>query len=128
MILADTTIVVEFLRTNDAKLRGLIVSSPAAICGVTRAEILHATRDAAHRQTLLTALNMFHQVAFAEPLWDQAGDHLAALRAAGATIPFADVLIATAALSHGLELWTRDRHFADVQRIIPTLRIFQEPP
>lgn len=128
MILADTTIVVEFLRTNSAKLRGLIVSSPAAICGVTRAEILHGVRDAAHRQTLLVALNMFQPVPFQESFWDQAGDQLAILRAAGITVPFADVLIATVAVASGIELWTRDRHFSDVQRAIPALQIFQEPP
>jgi len=128
MILADSTIVVEFLRTNDAKLRGLIVLSPAAICGVTRAEILHGARDAAHRQKLLIALNMFHQLPFPEVFWDQAGDYLASLRAAGVTIPFADALIATVALASDIELWTRDAHFGQVQRVLPALRLFQVPP
>jgi predicted nucleic acid-binding protein len=111
MILADTTIVVDFLRSGDAKLRGLIVSLPAGICGVTRAETLHGARDAAHRTKLLTALNMFQQVPFNEQRWDETGDHLATLRGSGVTIPFADALIAAVAMANNLELWTRDPHF-----------------
>ena len=42
MILADTSVVIDFLRTADAKLRHLIVTNPAAVCGVTRAEVVPA--------------------------------------------------------------------------------------
>lgn len=127
MILADTSIVVEFLRTRNARLQSLIVSSPAAVNGVTRAEILHGARDSQHRAKLIAALNLFQQIAFPDTLWDEAGDHLAALRAAGVTVPFADALLATVAIANNLELWTRDLHFSQMQRILPKLRLFTEP-
>jgi predicted nucleic acid-binding protein len=128
MILTDTSVVVDFLRTADPKLRHLIVVNNAAICGVTRAEILHGARNPAHRQRLLRALNLFHQVPFPDLLWDDVGDHLAALRAAGVTVPLADVIIATVAIANDIELWTRDQQFALIQAILPKLRLFQEPP
>lgn len=128
MILADTSIVIEFLRTADPKLRHLIVHSPAAICGVTRAEVLHGARDASHRHQLLTALNMFAGLAIPEVFWDRVGDHLAELRSAGVTVPLADVLIATVAIENDIALWTRDNHFSVIQNTLPRLQLFIEPP
>ncbi len=56
------------------------------------------------------------------------GDNLSALRAGGVTIPFADAVIATLAIVNDLELWTRDAPFAHVQRILPAMKLFAEPP
>jgi predicted nucleic acid-binding protein len=43
------------------------------------------------------------------------------------TVPFPDALIATLAIAENLELWTRDLHFTQIQRVLPSLRLFQEP-
>jgi predicted nucleic acid-binding protein len=128
MILVDSAVVIDYLRTKDAKLLGLFVAHDAGICGVTRMEVLHGTRDPRHRGRLIAALDSFRQVPISEPLWDLVGDHLAALRAAGVTIPFADAVIATLAIANGVELWTRDAQFGHVQRVLPQLRLFQESP
>jgi predicted nucleic acid-binding protein len=95
---------------------------------VTRAEILHGARDPAHRQRLLAALSLFHQLPLPDSLWDEVGDHLATLGAAGVTVPLADVIIATIAIANDIELWTRDQQFTLIQAVLPQLRLFQEPP
>jgi predicted nucleic acid-binding protein len=128
MILADTSVVIDFLRTADAKLRHLIVTEPAAVCGVTRAEVLYGTLNPGHRAKLLTALNLFHQMPFPDVLWDAVGDNLAALRTSGVTVPFPDVVIATVAIANDVELWTRDNQFRMIQGVLPQMRLFQEPP
>jgi predicted nucleic acid-binding protein len=128
MILADTSVVIDYLRTGDPKLLGLFAAHNAAICGITRAEVLHGTRNPAHRPRLTAALNTFSQIAIPESLWDDIGDNLAALRLAGATVPFADVVIATVAIANGVELWTRDSQFIHIQRVLTALRLFVEPP
>jgi len=128
MILADTSVVIDFLRTADAKLRHLIVTNSAAVCGVTRAEVLHGARDPLHRQRLVIALNMFHSLSIPDTLWDRAGDNLAALRTAGVTVPFADVIITTLAIKNDVELWAHDTQFVLVQQVLPRLKLFQEPP
>jgi predicted nucleic acid-binding protein len=56
------------------------------------------------------------------------GDHLAVLRAGGVTIPFPDAVIASVAITNGMELWARDPHFSLAQRLLPSLNLFQEPP
>jgi predicted nucleic acid-binding protein len=128
MILTDSSVVIDFLRTGDAKLRQIVVAQQAAVCGITRAEVLHGTRDAAHRAKLMAALGLFGQVPIPDALWDEVGDNLAALRAAGVTVPFPDVVIATVAMAHDLELWAHDNQFALIQHVLPRLRLFQEPP
>ncbi len=128
MILTDTTIVVEFLRTADARIRNLIVTNQAAVCGVTRAEVLHGARDAKHRVHLVRALGLFQQVVIPDDHWDLIGDQLAHWRSSGLTVPFADAVIATVAVLNYLELWTRDAHFSRIQAVTPKLRLFQEPP
>ena len=47
---------------------------------------------------------------------------------AGVTVPFPDVVLVTLAIDSGVELWTRDKHFALMQTVLPALKLFQEPP
>jgi predicted nucleic acid-binding protein len=128
VILTDTSIVIDYAKGKDAKLAGLIAKHPVAVCGVVRAELLCGARDPAHRGKLLTLLATFAQLSVPEAIWDVVGDHLAALRSHGITVPFPDVVIATLAIVNDIELWTRDRHFPAMQKVLPALKLFQEPP
>lgn len=128
MILVDTSVVIDWSRGKDAKLRLLIPSLPVAVCGVTVAELLHGSRDATHRQKLLVDLSAFQIVPILEGFWIPVGDNLAALRSHGITVPFADAVIATVGIENNLEVWARDPHYATMQRALPRLRLFPEPP
>lgn len=89
MILVDTTVVVAYLRSADARLQKLFATHQAGICGVTRAEILHGVRNPADLVRFGQALNAFQQISIPDALWDEVGAHLAALRAAGLPTPLA---------------------------------------
>ncbi len=128
MTLVDTSVMIDGLRRPDPRLQALFASAQVALCGVTRAEVLHGARDAADLQRLMAALDIFPQIPFLERFWDAAGENLYALRRAGISVPFADVLIATIALEHDLELWTRDSQFRLIRNVLPGLKLFQEPP
>ena len=128
MTLVDTSVLIDFLRSGDPKLLGLFRSLPGAICGVTRAEVLHGARNPADLGRVLSVLNAFQQISIPDPMWDTVGDLLAALRAGGVTVPFNDAMIAAVSVSAGLELWTRDAQFQLIQRVEPRLVLFQEPP
>ena len=128
MILVDANVVIAYLKKPDPKVLGLFQTHQAAICGITRAEVLHGARNPADRQQLYQALNVFVQIAIPDSLWDAVGDALAALRAAGVTVPFPDTVLACVAIEYGIELWTRDQHFSLMQAVLPQLRLFQEPP
>jgi predicted nucleic acid-binding protein len=128
MILVDTSVVIDWSQGKDAKLRQLLPSLPVAVCGVTQAELLHGSRDPAHRQKLLADLAAFQFVAIPDALWITVGDNLAVMRSNGITVPLADAVIATLGIENDLEVWARDPHFPMVQKVLPRLKLFQEPP
>lgn len=128
MILVDTSVLIDFLRNKDPQLGTLFRTLPVAICGVTRAEILHGARGSADRHRLLVFLNAFHQVLIPDPWWDAVGDNFATLRSGGVTVPFPDIVIATVGIENHIEVWSRDPDFPKMQGILPRLKLFQEPP
>ena len=127
MILIDTSVLVDYLRApTDAMLR-MFEENAAAICGVTRAEVLAGVRNPDDLQRIAGSLDVLDQVAITEELWDRVGQNLSLLRAGGVTVPFADALIATLTIENNLDLWTRDTHFVRIQGILTGLRLFREP-
>jgi predicted nucleic acid-binding protein len=106
----------------------LFKALPIAICGVVRTEALCGVRSASDRSRLIALLDSFHQLPTPEPTWDAAGDNLHTLRTHGVTIPLPDAVLATLAILNDIELWTRDAHFALIQKSLPSLKLFQEPP
>ena len=127
MILVDTSVVIDFSRSGDPAMLATFQAEDAAICGVTRAEVLHGSRDAKHAARLTAALDSFRQEAIPELLWDTIGANLASLRSRAVTVPFADVIIATLAIALDVELWTRDKQFGMIRSVLPALKLFQEP-
>jgi predicted nucleic acid-binding protein len=128
MILLDTSVLIDALRTADPRFQQLFTTHGAAVCGVTKAEVLYGARDAADYHRLDAALANFPNVDFPESLWERVGQNLFQLRTNGVTVPFQDVVIATLAIATNLEVWTRDHHYPHIQRIIRALKLFQEPP
>jgi predicted nucleic acid-binding protein len=128
MILADTSVLIAYLRSADPKLLATLDQHSAAVCGVTRAEILCGVRNPADQARFISALNALPTVPIPDHLWDPIGLNLARLRAAGHPMSLADVTIATLALHLDIEIWARDQHFPLIQTVLPSLRLFQEPP
>jgi predicted nucleic acid-binding protein len=128
MILVDTSVLIDYLRSRDAKLIALMQTHAGAVCGVIRAEVLCGARNAGHRRRLIKALNAMGQFPLPESIWDQVGDNLAALRKRGITVPFPDAVIATVGIENDVEVWSHDPHFPAMQPALPRLKLFQEPP
>ncbi|HEY7311130.1 MAG TPA: PIN domain-containing protein [Gemmataceae bacterium] len=128
MILVDAGVLIDFLRTKDAKLDRLFRTEPVAVCGATRAEILAGARNPQDRQRLMQFLGTFQQVGTPEPLWDLAGETLATLYARGITVPFPDALVTTIAIENDIEVWARDPHFRIMQTALSRLKLYSEPP
>lgn len=128
MILTDTTVVVDYLRAPTARLVKMIKGRQAAICAVTLAEVYAGARSAADFNKYDKSLSVFRLVPIPKKIWPSLGRNLALLGAKGVSVPFPDALIATVAIENDLELWQHDRHFPDIQKVIPLLKLFQEPP
>ena len=124
MILADTSIVIDFFRGANPNLQRIVIDEPAAICGITRSEALHGARSPQERATIFAGLELFKQVSIVDSDWDEVGDLSASLRSAGVAVPMADAIITSVALTRGLALWTRDAQFALIRRAAPTLQLY----
>jgi predicted nucleic acid-binding protein len=128
MILVDSSVVIDYTRGRDLKLQALFTTLNLSLCGVVRAELLAGSRSAAARVKLIAILNGLVQVPTPESIWDRVGDNLAELGRNGLTVPFADAVIATLGMQLDIEVWSRDLHFPAMQRILPALQLYQEPP
>ncbi len=126
MILLDTTVIVDFLRDPVESMREVFIENEIAVSGVTRAEILHGAKNETDYRLLQEMLDRFDQIVPDIDIWDQLGRNLFLLRGRGVAVPFPDALIATLAIQHDLELWTRDAHFAVIQSVLPELRLWKE--
>lgn len=126
MILADTSVVIDWLRLPSLLTRRIIGSHRPAICGVSLTELLTGIRTQPERSKLMHQLAVFGRIDVAEPVWEIAGDISGALEAKGARIPFPDVLIIATSIHHGVPLWTRDKHFGRVLDVAPELVLFDE--
>ncbi len=128
MILVDSSILIDSLRSGDPKITALLTTHGGTVCGVVLAELLHGARTPRERSLVIALVATLGSVPIDDSLWEEVGDNLAALRSGGITVPFQDVVIATVAINLGIELWTRDRHFIQMQAVLSALRLFQEPP
>ena len=128
MILTDTSVVIDYAQGEGRETRRPDFTATCGNLRLHRAELLCGARDAAHRGMLLTLLAPFAQVAIPEAIWDAVGDNLAVLRRQGVTVPFPDVVIATLGIETDVEVSAHDRHFTDMQKVLPRLKLFQEPP
>ena len=128
MIVTDTSVIIDYLRAPSARLVKIIQGYGAAICGPVIAEVYAGARTPADFKKYDRALSLFSIVPIPKKIWPSLGRNLALLSAKGITVPFPDALVATVALENDLELWQHDRHFPDIQKVIPGLKLFQEPP
>jgi predicted nucleic acid-binding protein len=128
MILADTSVIIAYLRSADAQLLSRLRQHGAVICGITRAEVLFGVRRQQDLIQFTAALDALPAVPIPEKLWDTIGLNLASLRAVGLPMSLADVAIASVAMDLDIELWARDQHFELIRGEFQALKLFQEPP
>jgi predicted nucleic acid-binding protein len=128
VILTDTSVVVVYERAPTPRLRQIIADNDAAVCGIAVAEMFAGVRTAADEARCRTALADFRALPIPETLWETVGRNQALLRARGVTVPFAEMVIASLAISLNLELWAYDAHFVLIRAVLPALKQFQEPP
>lgn len=128
MILTDTSVVIVYERAPSPRLHKIVAANDAVVCGITVAELFAGVRNPRTEARVRTALADFRTLAIPDALWEQVGRNQSALLARGVTVPLTDTILATLALSLGVELWAYDAHFGLAQSVLPALRLFVEPP
>jgi len=125
MILLDTNIIVDCWRNPAEEARLRAIRQAPCICGVVLAELLYGASNEREAVGMQEALSAFQLLETYPDIWRCLGMNLAALRRAGLVIPLPDVLLATMAIEHNVQLWSRDKHFVRMQQVLPSLQLYK---
>lgn len=100
-----------------ARLDTLLREDAVAITGIIKLELLGGTRTREELRRLKSRLDALKYVPMEEPLlWDLTYEMAFNLRRKGLTIPYTDILIASAAIKEDVILLHADIHFDQVAR------------
>lgn len=100
-----------------ARLDTLLREDAVAITGIIKLELLGGTRTREEFRRLKSRLDALKYVPMEEPLlWDLTYEMAFNLRRKGLTIPYTDILIASAAIKEDVILLHADIHFDQVAR------------
>ena len=124
MILADTSILIDFWKNPTTEKESIFQENEIATCGVIFTEILRGSKNPKESEKLKTALECFEYLAFEKQDWLEVSSLFAKLKKSGLTIPFQDGIIAYLAIKNDCHLWTLDNHFKLIQTLVPMLKLF----
>ncbi len=124
MILADTSVIIDFWKYPDKKKKEIFDNNEIAVCHVVRAELIHGARSEREKKKIENALNEFTHLEIDDEVWESLGDILYTLKKEGLTVPFQDALIAAVAIKHKCQLWNLDKHFPKMSEKIKELELF----
>ena len=115
-VLVDTSAWILALKKGPAMrarsiIDDLLAGGRIAIIPIIRLELLGGTKSQVEFQRLDRRLGALHKLPLAQAEWDESADLSFKLRRTGMTIPYIDIIIAAAAILHGLPLVHADRHF-----------------
>lgn len=125
MILADSCIIIDYLRNPTPEAKKIFSRNEIATCGVVKAEILRGASSSSQFTKLEKALECFENIPFEEEYWGDFAHMLNCLKSQGIAVPFQDVMIALLAIKSGALLWTTDKHFLLIASALPGLKLFK---
>jgi predicted nucleic acid-binding protein len=100
-----------------SRLDTLLREHAIAIMGIIKLELLGGTRTPREFNRLKKGLDALPYISMEEPsLWDLASEMAFNLRRKGLTIPYTDILIASAAIKEDVILLHADIHFDQMAR------------
>ena len=116
LVLIDTSVWILALRKSPSPLvkdqvEHLLAENRVAIAPMIRLELLGGTKSLSEFNRLKSRLDALHQIPTNEANWELATQLAFKLRQQGKVIPYADILIGSAAILAGCLLLHADRHF-----------------
>jgi len=123
-VLVDSSLWVHQLRKGGDPVRrdrvnAVLEAGQAAWCPAVRLELWRGVTSDAERTTLRRYQAVLPDYPISADVWERAIRLADRGRAAGVTVPLADLVIFACARVHGLELAHDDGHFDDLARLEP---------
>jgi predicted nucleic acid-binding protein len=122
VVLVDSSVWIEAARkdgdlTCKVALEALLEEFEASLCGPVRLEVLGGARKT-ERRSMEAYFSLLPYQAIEEADWKMAIRHGHALRDAGLTIPWNDVLVGTLSLRLKCRVYAKDSHFESMKGVI----------
>lgn len=120
--LIDTSAWVEALRKNgdlevSAQVAAALEDGHAVTCRMVLLELWNGTGSDRDRRTIQKLEDTLDALEIGDRTWRRAAALARTCRAAGQTIPAADLLIAACAVEHGATVLHRDAHFDTIAQV-----------
>ena len=125
MKLVDTSSWIEYLRNSESeagnRVEELVLTADAGWCDLTAVELWHGVRGGREKRDLADLEREVALFPVDADAWQKARKLAVGCRDAGLTVPVADIVIAAAAVRHGLEIEHCDRHFEKILSVAARL-------
>ena len=123
-ILADTNIMIDYMKRPSEKMKEIFHNEDIVISGVVISELLHGALSEKEMKSLEEDLEVFESLNIGPDDWNDFGRFLYKVRKNGLTVPYPDALIAFVAIRNNIPVWTGDKHFALIQAADERLRLY----
>ena len=123
MILVDTNIIIDFWNNPTAASAKIFSENDIVLCGVIKIELLRGSKSANDFAQIETTLENFYYLNFVENDWIALAKQFITLKKNGLIVPFQDAIIAFLAIKYDCEVWTNDKHFKLMQKVLPELKL-----
>lgn len=126
-VLIDTSAWVHALRPDGLpkfkqRVQNLLLEGRAAVCEIVILELLGGARTEREYRELQEDLAALEQFSITQVVWRQSYHLAHDLRAKGISIPPADQLIASVAMTYQCALLHHDKHYDQLSRQVPDLK------
>jgi predicted nucleic acid-binding protein len=125
MILADTSVIIDFWKNPSAEKHEIFRKNEIATCYVIKAELFYGAKSDSEKKKIEKALKELILLPINDEVWEYLGEILYKLKKKGLTVPFQDALITSVSIKHNCQLWTLDKHFSKIGEILNKLKLFQ---
>lgn len=123
MILLDTNIVIDMLNDRFSGWEDFIAQNDLAICGITVSELYRGIKNQEEQTNIELFINSVNFLETEFEDFKDTGLLIAKLRDNGVSVPFQDSVIAQLCLKNKCRLYTKDRHFKQINAIIDDLNL-----
>jgi predicted nucleic acid-binding protein len=122
MILIDSSVWIEALRERGSietkrRVHEHLQSGRACWMPMIRLELWNGARGENEKRALREFEGVLPDLEVGPRVWEVASDLARRARAAGLTVPAADLLIVACARHHGVEIESLDAHFAELEKL-----------
>lgn len=118
-VLVDTSAWIEFFRKKEpyyGAVLELIDDDRVCCAGLVIGELLQGAKSEKELAVLKNFLHVFEFLPETPRLWEKAGELSYSLRRKGEGVGLSDCFLAVAAMAHGAEILTLDRHFGVLKK------------